>query len=66
MKKKELKSLAVKIAKAESIIQNSDDPKAVADAQNQILELSGRAVTIEDMLAIDEMVQEILEKKLDL
>lgn len=61
MKTKELKSLAKKIAAAEYTVQHSDDPKAVAKAQDTILELSGRAMTIEDMLAIDEMVQEILE-----
>ena len=62
MKKKELKNIAQKIAKAEMIIQNSDDPKVVAKAEQQIIELSGMAKTIEDMCAIDEMVQEILEK----
>ena len=44
------------------IIQNNDDPKVVAKAEQQIMELSGMAKTIEDMCAIDEMVQEILEK----
>ena len=34
MKKKELKNLAKKIADAEYIIQNSDDAKAVAKAQD--------------------------------
>ena len=34
MKKKELKNLAKKIAEAEYIIQNSDDTKAVAKAQD--------------------------------
>ena len=42
MKKKELKNLAKKIADAEYIIQNSDDAKAVAKAQDTILELSGK------------------------
>ena len=62
MKKKEFKSLAKKIAAAEYTVQHSDDPKEVAKAQGIILELSGRAMTVEDMLAIDEMVQEILEE----
>ena len=62
MKKKELKNIAQKIAKAEMIIQNNDDPKVVAKAEQQIMELSGMAKNIEDMCAIDEMVQEILEK----
>lgn len=62
MKKKELKNLAQKIAKAEMIIQTSDDPKAISKAEFEIMDLSGRVDTIEDMVIIDEMVQEILEK----
>jgi hypothetical protein len=63
MKKKELKNLAKKIADAEYIIQNSDDAKAVAKAQDAILELSGKAMSLEDMMIIDELVQEILTQK---
>ena len=63
MKKKELKNLAKKIADAEYIIQNSDDPKAVAKAQDTIIELSGKAMSLEDMTIIDELVQEILDEK---
>lgn len=62
MKKKELKSLAQKIAKAERIIQTTDDPKARSKAEREIMELSGHVDSIEDMVIIDEMVQEILEK----
>lgn len=61
MNKKELRNLAKKIAKAELIIQRNEDPEAVAKAQAEILELSGKAKSIEDMIAIDDMVQEILE-----
>ena len=64
MKKKELKALAKKIADAEYIIQTSDDSKAVARAQDTILELSGKAMSLEDMTIIDEFVQEILSQKL--
>ena len=63
MKKKELKNLAKKIADAEYIIQNSDDAKAVAKAQDIILELSGKVSSVEDMLTLDELVQEILNGK---
>jgi phage shock protein A len=63
MKKKELKNLAKKIADAEYIIQNSDDVKAVAKAQDTILELSGKVSSVEDMLALDDLVQEILNQK---
>ena len=63
MKKKELKNLAKKIADDEYIIQNSDDAKAVAKAQDIILELSGKAMSLEDMMIIDELVQDILNQK---
>lgn len=63
MKKKELKNLAKKIAEAEYIIQNSDDTKAVTKAQEQILELSGKAMSLEDMTIIDELVQDLLNQK---
>lgn len=63
MKKKELKNLAKKIADAEYIIQNSDDAKAVAKAQDAIFELSGKAMSLEDMMIIDELVQDILSQK---
>lgn len=62
MKRKELKALAEKIAKCEKIISTSDDPKAVRRAQDDIVDLSGRVDSIEDITIIDEMVQEILEK----
>lgn len=64
MKKKELKHIAEKIAKAEFIIQNSDDKKAITRAQNDILTLSSSIDNLNDIIAIDEMVQEILSKKI--
>ena len=63
MKRKELKNLAKKIADAEYIIQNRDDAKAVAKAQDTIIELSGKAMSLEDMMIIDEMVQDLLSEK---
>jgi short-subunit dehydrogenase involved in D-alanine esterification of teichoic acids len=65
MKKKEQKALAQKIAKYELIVQTSDDKKRVREAQNKIMELSGKVETLDDIAAIDEMVQEILEKYLE-
>ena len=62
MKAKELKNIAKQIAKYELIIQTSDDKKTVRDAQMQIMELSGRVEKLEDMVAIDEYVQEFLQK----
>ena len=65
MKKKEQKALAQKIAKYELIVQTSDDNKRVRDAQDKIIELSGKVESLDDIAAIDEMVQELLEKYLE-
>lgn len=65
MKKKEQKALAQKIAKYELIVQTSQDKKQVRDAQDKIIELSGKVESLDDIAAIDEMVQEILEKHLE-
>ena len=65
MKKKELKALAEKIAKCEIIVQTSDDQKAIKRAQDEIMQLSGRVESLSDITIIDEMVQDILENKLD-
>ena len=63
MKNKERKQIAEKMAKAEYIIQHSDDAKAIAKAEREILELSSRVQSMEDITIIDEMVLEILERK---
>ena len=64
MKKKELKSLAKRIAEAEYIIQTSSDKKEINNAKNQIIELSNHAIDLEDMAVLDDMVQEILSQKM--
>lgn len=63
MKKKELKQFAEKIAKYELIIEQSEDHDEIRQAQEQIMVLSGRVKNLEDLFEIDELVQEILEKK---
>lgn len=63
MKKKELKNLATKIAKYERIIQTSDDKYAINQAQEKIMELSSCVDSLDDMVVIDELVMELLEKK---
>ena len=63
MKRKELKELANKIAKCEYVIQTSSDNKAIRKAQDEIMQLSGRVDSLEDITTIDEMVQDILAKK---
>lgn len=64
MKKKELKTLAKRIADAEFIIQTSTDKKEINKAKNSIMELSNHAIDLEDMMILDEMVQDILSQKL--
>lgn len=63
MKTKELKNIAKKIANAEYIIQHSTDNKEIQKAKSDIMELSGKAMSVEDMLALDDLVQEILSQK---
>lgn len=60
MKRKELKKLAEKIAKAEYIIQNTTDLKEKSKAEAEIMELSGKVSSLEEMTIIDELVQDLL------
>ena len=62
MKKKEIKEMAKKIAKYEMIIQNNTDEDEVTKAQNAILNLSKSVHSLEDMMAIDEMVQDMMSQ----
>ena len=62
MKQKEIKNLAQKIAKYERIVQTSDDKKLVHQAEEEIMRLSSSVDSLEDMVAIDELVMELLEK----
>lgn len=62
MKRKELKNLAQKIAKCEIIIQTSDDKNKIARAEQEIMKISSSVASLDDMLIIDELVMEILEK----
>ena len=64
MKKKELKSLAKRIAEAEFTIQTSSDKKEINEAKNKIVELSNHAIDLDDIMVLDEMVQEILSQKM--
>ena len=62
MKQKEIKNLAQKRAKYERIVQTSDDKKLVRQAQEKIMELTSSVTSLDDMVAIDEAVMELLEK----
>lgn len=63
MKKKELKNFATKIAKFERIVQANEDPKKVAQAQEEIMKLSQSVHSLDDMILIDELVMEMLAEK---
>ena len=62
MKRKELKALAKKIAKVEQKLRKTEDPKQKKRLEAEIMELSGQVDSLEDMVIVDEMVLEILEK----
>ena len=67
MKKKELQKLARRIADAEKVIQINSDLRAVERAKEEILTIShNHAINFEDMLALDEMVQEIHIKEVNI
>lgn len=62
MKRKEIRNLATKIAKYEKIIQNSNDKEAIKQAENEIMKVSSSVHSLEDMMAIDELVVEVLKE----
>lgn len=61
MKKKELKNLAVQIARAERTLQTSSDTQELANAQTEILRLSRRVTSLEDLMLLDDLIQEKLK-----
>lgn len=65
MKTKERKIIAKKIAEAEFTVQTSTDLKARSRAEAEIMELSGKVENWEDVQAIDDLVQDYLQKLLD-
>ena len=62
MKRKELKNLAKKIAKAEMIVQNSPDAAEISRAQQEIMDLSSKVSSIEEMIELDDLIQEIISE----
>ena len=62
MKQKEIKNLAKKIAQQEMILQTSTDSHTKARAEQEIMRLSSCVKSIEDMVALDEAIQDILAK----
>lgn len=61
MRQKELKNLAKKIAKLELTIQNTDDADMIAECEQEIMYLTGRVTSFEEIDILDEMIQEILQ-----
>lgn len=56
------KKIARKIAAAEQIIQYGQDMQAVESAKNEIMTISVKYnLSLEDMIDIDDMVQNILK-----
>jgi uncharacterized protein len=53
---------AKEIAEKEKIIQYSRDMKQKMEVEAEIIKLSGKLESLEDILAVDEFVQEILKK----
>lgn len=62
MTKKQLKQLAKRIAKLETIIQTSNDEYAVRQAKEQMLQINESSeLELDDMVRLDEMVLEELQ-----
>ena len=62
-RKSTLEQIAKEIAKLELNIQNNADQEAVKFAEDRINELiSINKLTLEDMIQIDEIIQDILHK----
>lgn len=65
MKRKELKNLAQKIAKAELICSSPDTTdKEKRAAELEIEKLISHVESFEDMTIIDELIQDILKEKI--
>lgn len=62
MKKKELKNLAKKIALIEKQLSNTTDKEEQKKLQNAIIELSKKIDSFDDILILDELIQNFLEK----
>ena len=61
MTKKQMKQLAAKIAKFETIIQTSKDEDEIREAKDKLIQLNESAeLDLNDMLKLDEMVTDLL------
>ena len=62
MKAKEIKNLANKIAQQEINLRNATTTEEKSRIEKEIVRLSACVKTIEDMVALDDAIQEILLK----
>ena len=62
MKTKEIKNLAKKIAQQEINLRNATTIEEKSRIEKEIVRLSACVKTIEDMVALDEAIQDILLK----
>ena len=62
MKQKEIKNLAKKIAQQEMILQEATSTEEKQRAEQEIIRLSACVKTVDDMVALDEAIQDLLMK----
>ena len=62
MKTKEIKNLAKKIAQQEMILQKATSTEEKQRAEQEIIRLSACVKTVDDMVALDEAIQDLLMK----
>lgn len=63
MKRKEIQNLAKKIVQQENILSNENStPKEKKRAEQEIIKLCAQVDSLEDMMLVDELVQEMLSK----
>lgn len=62
MKRKELKNFAKQIVEAEKIIKANEDKQKVYQAQQKVMDITNRLDSLDDILLLDELVQEIMDK----
>lgn len=60
MKKKELKQLAQKFAQQEKILQESTNEEEREKAKQEIMRLSSSVKSMDDMMALDILIQQLL------
>lgn len=62
MKKKELKNLAMRIAALENKLSKTEDKEEQKKIQEAIMKESVKITSLDDMFALDELIQQFLKK----